>query len=58
MSKDATFHSLRHGFATHLLENSADVCYARELLGYSNICITRIYTKVTNFKLKNIQSPF
>lgn len=57
IEKDATFHSLRHSFATHLLENGVDIRYVQELLGHANIRTTQLYTKVTNPAIRNIRSP-
>lgn len=57
IKKEATFHSLRHSFATHLLENGTDIRYIQELLGHTNIRTTQIYTKVMNPALRNIKSP-
>lgn len=57
IQKPATFHSLRHSFATHLLENGIDVRYIQKLLGHASIGTTQLYTKVTNPALRKIRSP-
>ena len=58
IKKDASFHTLRHSFATHLLENGTDIRYVQELLGHINIRTTQLYTQVASLHLKNIKSPF
>jgi len=55
--KKITPHTLRHSFATHLLENGTDIRYIRDLLGHSDINTTLIYTKVSNKNIRNIKSP-
>jgi integrase/recombinase XerD len=54
---EKTQHTLRHFFATHLLENGTDIKYIRDLLGHSDIRTTLIYAKVSNKKIRNIKSP-
>jgi|26BtaG_2_1085354.scaffolds.fasta_scaffold06113_4 site-specific recombinase XerD len=58
IKKHVTLHTLRHSYATHLLESGTDLRYIQDILGHNSPKTTMIYTHVSQSSLKNIKNPF
>lgn len=58
INKNISTHSLRHSYATHLLETGTDIRIIKDLLGHNNITTTMLYTQIADRSILQVKSPF